>query len=567
MAGRRDYGGEHEQPLLGSQYEGVFVPAPQRVRRNAPWTLVWATMYVATVILGVFSFLHRNTAMLEQTTPQYLNDPTHCPAMPSEEDSMRRRNLFGLNEEDDPFRMEQFLATSLFWILGSAVGALAVGVLFVFLVGWQPSFLVGLALGMQIGLPLLGGTTALLNGNTSGAIPLLILAGILALLFWLWREQLGLVTSLLGVSGKGLTENASLVPVVIVLQLVVMALTFPLLLTMIAAISNGRVAFNPDRSPSVDPAAAAQCVDDSGNAVICCVWQTESYVGPFLALCSLVLLWTCFIGGEVRTFIVSGTIAQWYFAPVSSFSAADDDGGGGASQRKGERTSSRVAKSVRAALGPSFGSLCLGGAILTMVSLLRSALEELRKRAESNVFLYCFFVLISFVYTLVEMVTKFATVRLAITGEGFMVASKNVVDLLHRNFLDAFGVWWLPPLILQMTCLVLSGLWSVLIYGASASAWNHVHQGQQYAACLAIISFVISWLVVSFFASLLLNVIDAVFICFAMDRDMQSCSRVEVHEIYSKLPSVGPVVQNPDGGYMYAAAPSSLGGGGRGEVI
>lgn len=28
-----------------------------------------------------------------------------------------------------------------------------------------------------------------------------------------------------------------------------------------------------------------------------------------------------------------------------------------------------------------------------------------------------------------------------------MEASRNVVDLLHRNFLDAFGVWWLPPLV------------------------------------------------------------------------------------------------------------------------
>lgn len=72
--------------------------------------------------------------------------------------------------------------------------------------------------------------------------------------------------------------------------------------------------------------------------------------------------------------------------------------------------------------------------------------------------------------------------------------------------------------ILQMTCLVLSGLWSLVIYGASSSAWSQVHQGQQYAACLAVISFVLSWLVVSFFAALLLNVIDAVFICFAMVR-------------------------------------------------
>ena len=34
---------------------------------------------------------------------------------------------------------------------------------------------------------------------------------------------------------------------------------------------------------------------------------------------------------------------------------------------------------------------------------------------------------------------------------------------------------------------------------------------------------------------------------------MQVVSMVEVHEVYCKLPSVGPVVENPDGGYAYAA--------------
>lgn len=38
---------------------------------------------------------------------------------------------------------------------------------------------------------------------------------------------------------------------------------------------------------------------------------------------------------------------------------------------------------------------------------------------------------------------------------------------------------------------------------------------------LSILSFLLSWIVLAFFVSLLLNIIDAVYICFAMDRDMQ----------------------------------------------
>lgn len=57
---------------------------------------------------------------------------------------------------------------------------------------------------------------------------------------------------------------------------------------------------------------------------------------------------------------------------------------------------------------------------------------------------------------------------------------------------------------------------------------------------------------------------DAVYICFAMDRDAHACTRLEVHEVYSQLPSnkaPGGVVENPDGNYAFGAA-STAGGAG-----
>ena len=48
------------------------------------------------------------------------------------------------------------------------------------------------------------------------------------------------------------------------------------------------------------------------------------------------------------------------------------------------------------------------------------------------------------IWALVEFLTKFATVRAAITGEAFFEAGRNVTDLLRRNFLKAFGA--LPSL-------------------------------------------------------------------------------------------------------------------------
>ena len=41
---------------------------------------------------------------------------------------------------------------------------------------------------------------------------------------------------------------------------------------------------------------------------------------------------------------------------------------------------------------------------------------------------------------IIEFLTKFATVRAAVTGEAFFEAARNVTELLRRNFLKAFGL-------------------------------------------------------------------------------------------------------------------------------
>ncbi len=47
------------------------------------------------------------------------------------------------------------------------------------------------------------------------------------------------------------------------------------------------------------------------------------------------------------------------------------------------------------------------------------------------------------------------------------------------------------------------------------------------------------------------QIVDAVFVCFALDRDMSACTIVEVHEVVSKLPTVGPLFEQPDGNIAY----------------
>lgn len=45
---------------------------------------------------------------------------------------------------------------------------------------------------------------------------------------------------------------------------------------------------------------------------MCCVWQPQMWVGFYMALASVTMLWTIFLVGQLRVFVLSGTIAQWW---------------------------------------------------------------------------------------------------------------------------------------------------------------------------------------------------------------------------------------------------------------
>ena len=60
----------------------------------------------------------------------------------------------------------------------------------------------------------------------------------------------------------------------------------------------------------------------------------------------------------------------------------------------------------------------------------------------------------------------------------------------------------------------------------------------QEAALLGFLSFLMSMVVLSFFARVLLDIVDAVFFCYAIDKDSHTVTREEVHEVFSQVQHV-----------------------------
>lgn len=67
--------------------------------------------------------------------------------------------------------------------------------------------------------------------------------------------------------------------------------------------------------------------------------------------------------------------------------------------------------------------------------------------------------------------------HIATTGEALFPSCRSTADLLARNLLDAVGVWWFPGMILQVTGLLLSGLWGGAVFGASYAYWGRSQVG------------------------------------------------------------------------------------------
>ena len=164
--------------------------------------------------------------------------------------------------------------------------------------------------------------------------------------------------------------------------------------------------------------------------------------------------------------------------------------------------------------------------------------------------------------------TRFATVRIAATGESFMDGARQVVAILSRNALNTYAVWTFPSTILAFTSLAVGlsfaafvtllylAVGSAVVSGASQGAHADASSAlSSLALAVAGGSFALSVVVVSCLSSILMTVIEACYVCYASDLDTQCVSQPEVHQVFAAVPNVhapGNLVQQPDGEVGYA---------------
>jgi hypothetical protein len=521
--------GEHEdEPMLNN---GFYLHG-KRPERDAAWKWTYVLSLVLCTVGGVYAWTHRNRDFSTLISADYLSDPSHCPSSvgPS------RRLL--TSDDDEDFNPTYFMEAVGLASGVSVLGGILLGLLSLYLYRSKPHAMVGVSVGLQVLLPAAAGIAIVASGGGGASLPLFITAGIIGFVFYLYREQLALVGRLLSISSHALYDNPSIVWGSLGLQFLGFVLVLPLLAFVILAYANGGVVPNS----SVAQIQGKICIDDQGNEVLCCAWMPDGWAVAYMSFGSVMLGWTSLLVFTIKVFVISGVTAQWYFAPAM------------------QKPRGTLLKSFRHALGPQFGSLCLASWLLNLLNMLKSMAENARTENRNNIFVQLLVSCFEFLITLLETVTKFAVVKMAITGDAMMDSCRSTADLLARNLLDTVGVWWFPGMILQVSALLLSGVWGLAVGSSSYLYWGSNKAALSSGIAMGVVAFFLGLLALCFINSILLNIVDAVYICFAMDRDAHACTRLEVHEVYSLLPSnkaPGGVVENPDGNYAFGAAPAS----------
>ncbi|OIW08857.1 hypothetical protein TanjilG_16438 [Lupinus angustifolius] len=324
-----------------------------------------------------------------------------------------------------------------------------------------------------------------------------LLIGVIVWILVVNWHRIELTVSIIGVASNALSWNLGLLGVLPSLSIGLLVYYVPIVLFMVFARFNGKVV--PKHLHGGEYG---------------CVWKEDSWVPAYFTLAILTMLWSATAMKEAQVYVISGTVAHWYFSK-------EDE-----AQRRSIRTS------LRNAFGPSSGTVCLSGLLVCVVRLVRSAVDNARQDDATgivNLVLQC---CVNALLTTFDFLNKFTINFAAITGEAYCSSARMTYELLRRNLLSAVFVETISSRLLVGIVFVLSAIYTIVVCAILKGVTN-LGSDSYFVAALA---WVVLILVLGFVVHVLDIVIDTIYVCYAIDRDRGEVCKQDVHEVYVHLP-------------------------------
>ncbi|GMH40624.1 hypothetical protein BSKO_08528 [Bryopsis sp. KO-2023] len=523
---------DSSEPLVqkGFEYE-------KRKYNDVCFTVFYAVLMILSGGVAIFGFFNRNDDWRQLYKQDYLTELSYCTAPSSTpattvevnsalalvaEGAAAAATQQAIQDLSNGTFME-FLDHAWYWLLGATLGAIVLGFVFLLLFSYFAIAMVYLTVTIIVAIPIGAGIYEFIVKNPIYGGILVGVGFILCLLFMCLRTKLNMVAKLLDSAADGVRENLQLIFFALGTMIMVIIISALMLALGVIVYSNGNFELNSKKFGDDKDG----CYSVSGQRVACCKYNVANWVVPYYVLLAFMALWNLFLMSQIRVYVVSGVIAQWYFADEGDI-----------------HVPGKTRRSFRHALGPSFGSICLSSIIVTIGQVIRWVAEKLKRDNKKSWFWWLVNCCVQGIISLLEFLTEFATVHMAITGESFWESGKDTVQMLKRNFINAYTIWWVPPIILGLTGVVLSGSVSIILGTTSYFVWNDdlsKDVNKKYSIYLGLCTLFLILVVIMFFSRILLDTVSAVFVCFAMDRDNRQETRHKIHEVMCMMPSVGAV--------------------------
>ncbi|KAG0567489.1 hypothetical protein M758_7G139600 [Ceratodon purpureus] len=323
-------------------------------------------------------------------------------------------------------------------------------------------------------------------------------------------DRIQLTIRVVKTSSQALYQNLALIFILPSLSLALVVFCVPIVTFMGFAYTNGKLVPNPDMIEH----PTRQC---GGADTPCCVWEPAAWVPYYNYLSGFALLWSAMIIAQIQVFTISGTIAQWYFAQAGSSSA------------------NATKRALSVAFGPSFGTACFAGLVVAIVRVIRGAVNKAdNEQAQESALAIFVRACLQWILDAVEFFTRFTSNFAAITGDSFCASASMTYDLLRRNMLSTVLVEVISDRLLSMVTFVLTVAYALLVYGVLSLSTSLAKDQRLIVSAL---SWLILFLVLVLFVRVLSNIIDTVYICYAMDKDHGVASKPEVHDVLVLLPA------------------------------
>ncbi|KAK8625178.1 hypothetical protein V6N13_090054 [Hibiscus sabdariffa] len=501
---------EPPQPDPSESDPTQFIPISfnygPRPFKDLPFLFLFLLSVLCTFAFGIFSIFHRNDNYSDVSTFTYDSNSTSCV-----QDASFSSNPIWVFESSFVSLSSSNLWTYVVWTLViTLVLSVPICFLLLLLLKHYTKQIVYVLLPFFVIVPIFFDVywfvACTLSSSCSDTFPLayriLVLVFVLlgvGVIVWIivanWH-RIELTVRIIGVASDALSRNLGLFLVIPLLTVGLVVYYAPVVVFLVFSTFNGTI------------------VAKESNGEYTCVWKQDSWVPAYFTLAILTMLWSLTTMVEAQVYVISGTIAQWYFSK--------DD----------ENPHRSIRRSLRNAFGPSSGTVCLSGLLICVVRVVRAAVDSAREEDVPGIVNLVLRCCVNALMSAIEFLNKFTINFAAVTGEAYCTSARMTYELLRRNLLSAVFVETISTRLLAGVIFVFSAVYAIVV----CAILNGVSDLGDNAYIVAVLAWVLLIAVLGFFVHVLDNVIDTVYICYAIDRDRGEVYKQEVHDVYVHLP-------------------------------